>query len=194
MPSSTPKILSNIIEKILAIQPQRILDVGIGFGKWGFLCREYLECWKDRVHPKDWKVIIDGIEIWTPYVDLPWIKVLYNTIYIGDACDVVSKLSNYDLIIASDIIEHIEKYKGLALLDELYQRTNKCLVINIPIGPAWLHNVVVDNNPYEKHVSIWNIEELQAFGVKSKAFVSFSSWETPTRGGVIAFFIRNENV
>ena len=32
----------------IALKPFSILDIGSGFGKYGVLCREYLELWDGR--------------------------------------------------------------------------------------------------------------------------------------------------
>ena len=49
-------------------QPDSILDVGMGFGKYGFLSRKYLELFDGREKLNDWKRIIDSIEIFGNYV------------------------------------------------------------------------------------------------------------------------------
>ena len=33
---------------IIALKPFSVLDIGSGFGKYGVLCREYLELWDGR--------------------------------------------------------------------------------------------------------------------------------------------------
>lgn len=43
LPSSQYYHISKILELIIAIDPSSVLDVGTGFGKYGVLCREYLE-------------------------------------------------------------------------------------------------------------------------------------------------------
>lgn len=165
MPSSTPKIITPIVEEISKTNPTSVLDIGIGQGKWGFLCREYLESWNDRVFPNQWQVRIDGIEIFKDYVDyLPWIRQIYDEIYIGDASEI--DFSSYDLIIACDVIEHLPKEKGLTLINKCKEKANKCFIVNIPIGENWLNNKIVARNLYEKHQSIWNLGDLEKFEIK----------------------------
>ena len=80
MPSSTPQILNEFVTEILKIDPTSVLDIGIGFGKYGFLCREYLETWKGNTYPNQWKVRIDGIEVWQKCVDnFTWLNNLKLT-------------------------------------------------------------------------------------------------------------------
>ena len=161
MPSSTYKALPFILQEIIKTQPGSVLDIGIGFGKWGFLCREYLESWNNRVYPKDWEVQIDGIEIWKDYVErLPWLKTIYNTIHIGDACDVIDKLQSYDVIIAGDVIEHIDKTRGISLIKKLAEKARQKLILSIPLGSNWMGNKTVAGNPFESHQAIWNVLEI----------------------------------
>jgi hypothetical protein len=42
MPTSHPHQLNQIVELIMLTDPHSLLDVGIGFGKYGVLAREYL--------------------------------------------------------------------------------------------------------------------------------------------------------
>jgi len=71
MPSSAPDHIPAVLKHVMKLQPKRVLDVGVGYGKWGFLLREYLESWNDRVHPEDWEITITGVEVWEPYTRLP---------------------------------------------------------------------------------------------------------------------------
>jgi len=35
--------VSDVIMKIVTAEPATLLDIGVGFGRWGFLCRETLD-------------------------------------------------------------------------------------------------------------------------------------------------------
>jgi hypothetical protein len=70
MPSSSWKHISKTIEQIWDISPTSVLDIGIGFGKWGFLLREYLEVCQGRYQKSEWCIKIDGIEIFEPYIQI----------------------------------------------------------------------------------------------------------------------------
>ncbi|MCK4786738.1 MAG: hypothetical protein KAV87_23470, partial [Desulfobacteraceae bacterium] len=84
MPSSHWYQLNEIMELIILTQPKSILDVGVGFGKYGFLSREYLELFDGREKFDDWKRTIDGIEIFKDYIT-SLNKMIYDKIYIGNA-------------------------------------------------------------------------------------------------------------
>lgn len=43
MPTSHPNQINEIIQIAELLRPASVLDVGVGYGKYGFLLREYLE-------------------------------------------------------------------------------------------------------------------------------------------------------
>jgi hypothetical protein len=117
MPSSRPAIIPSVIHWVLQLNPQSILDVGVGFGKWGHLFREYtdiVQAARDtaRYHRPNWKVRVDGIEGHAAYLT-EMHQYLYNNVYTGDAARILPTLPAYDLIFFGDIIEHFTKPDGL---------------------------------------------------------------------------------
>ena len=45
MGSSAVELITPIVSLVQAAEPTSVLDIGVGFGKWGFLLREYIEVW-----------------------------------------------------------------------------------------------------------------------------------------------------
>ena len=104
------------------------LDIGFGFGKNGFLIREYAELWYgNNVDPKSWKHNIDGIEAFGDYIQ-DWHNQIYNKIYMGDALDVLPSLDKYDLIVMTDVLEHFEKDDGFKVLDLIFDKCDNFLI------------------------------------------------------------------
>jgi len=68
MGTSNWQNISYNIELIRKINPESILDIGVGFGRWGFLFREFLEIWDDENYSGKWKRKIDGVEIFPDYI------------------------------------------------------------------------------------------------------------------------------
>jgi 2-polyprenyl-3-methyl-5-hydroxy-6-metoxy-1,4-benzoquinol methylase len=121
VPSSNPDQINEIMSLVLGLRPESVLDIGIGFGKYGFLCREYLEiCYGSKKY-NDWQKRIDGIEAFEEYIT-PLQKQIYDNIYIGDANDVLPKLDEtYDLILLINILEHFSYKDGMKLLKQCKQ-------------------------------------------------------------------------
>lgn len=165
MPSSRPNTIPAVVHLIRQLKPASILDVGIGFGKWGHLFREYtdiLEAERDpaRYQKPNWKVRIDGIEGYAAYItDLH--RYVYNDIHIGNACELVKTLSPYDLIFAGDIIEHFEKTAGLQFLRDAVRLARRAVIITTPKYETGQENLC--GNELERHRSLWTAADFRAF-------------------------------
>jgi len=140
--------------------PTTVLDIGIGFGKYGFLMREHLDIRKRRYEKDSWKTRIDGIESYSAYIT-PMHEYLYDHLYTGDVLNLIDSLENYDLMILADVIEHLPKEDGLALLQKLFQKTNRAMVVSYPsiLGSEYLHW----DNPREKHHCVWTPKDFDGF-------------------------------
>lgn len=161
MPTSKPLALNHICNYILNQQPRRVLDIGIGFGKWGFLAREYTDIWQQRIKPPQWRTTIHGVEAYAEYIT-PASSYVYDDIFIGNAIEIIKTLDRYQLIICVAMLEHLEKNQGLAFLSDCKQKADVCFFA-LPVATslkAGRHNP----NPYERHKSQWKREELAQFG------------------------------
>jgi hypothetical protein len=157
MPTSDYHQISDVLHVIEQVGPAHVLDVGVGFGKWGFLCREILDVYYERVQPESWTTVIDGIEIYEPYRNPTW-SLAYNTIHIGDAREIVPQLGRYDLVICSDVIEHFTKPDGVALIDELLRHA-PIVIVTTPAGEA--PQGAAYGNVHETHLSSWTRADLR---------------------------------
>ena len=148
MPSSHWYQLNEIMELIIFSQPKSILDVGIGFGKYGFLSREYLELFDGREKYNDWKRTIDGIEIFQNYLT-SLNKMIYDKIYLGDALSILPTLDKkYDLILLVDILEHFNYDDGIRLL-KMCEQQGSNTIISTP--RHFFRQREMFSNPYEVH-------------------------------------------
>ena len=152
MPSSHWYQINEIMELIIYTQPKSILDIGVGFGKYGFLSREYLELFDGREKLWDWKIVIDGIEIFKDYITQLH-KLVYNQIDIGNVTDILPALDkNYDLILLIDVIEHLNFEEGEKLI-EMCQQHSKNIIISTP--KYFLQQPEMFGNPYEAHKAFY---------------------------------------
>lgn len=153
MGTSNWQNISYNIELIRKLNPMSILDVGIGFGRWGILFREFLEIWENARYDGNWERLIDGVEIFPSYIK-EYHKFFYDNIYTENALIHLRNTHKYyDLINCGDIIEHFVKAEGQELI-ELALDKSRYVMINIPIGKAWKQEGTVIN-PFEAHQSVW---------------------------------------
>jgi len=150
MPTSHWQQLNEIVGLIISIKPKSILDIGVGFGKYGMLAREYLELWDGRNIYNEWKVKIDGIEVFSQYKN-PIYDYIYNNIYFGNASEIVSLLGNkYDLALMIDVIEHFDKDVGLQLIKDCLNISNN-VIVSTPLSVTDQKSAF--NNQHETHRS-----------------------------------------
>lgn len=168
MPVSTSVHITHCLRYIITLRPRSILDIGCGFGMWGFLSRMYLDVAEERVQPSDWKMRIDGLELFEPYI-LSHQRSLYSNIIIGDVRELAPKVDQYDLIIAGDVIEHLDKDDGEEVIAQLYDKAKRALFVNIPLGDGWEHPER-HGNPGELHRSQWYVEDFYPYPNVTETF------------------------
>ena len=168
MPSSSHFHLSKMVDWVVRLEPRSVLDVGVGFGKWGFLCREFTDVSNQRYEPKTWQVRIDGIEAFADYAT-PTYPYIYNNIYYGDVRQLLPTLPDYDLCIIGDVIEHFTKEEGRALLETLRKKTAYILLSS----PTVFFQQELFQNPYETHRSFWTVEDFDGFEFE---YDEFEKW------------------
>ena len=145
---------------VIALKPFSVLDIGSGFGKYGVLCREYLELWDGR---REYKFLrrIDGVEVFENYIT-PLHKFIYNNIYTENITELIKKIDyKYDLVLLIDVLEHFTKEEGTWLLNTLLSK-NKGIIIGTPKNPSNQKDTF--DNVFETHKSIWKKDELTSFG------------------------------
>jgi hypothetical protein len=172
MPVSRPFVLSWLAEQVIELKPKSILDVGIGFGLNGLLFRQYTDAWNGDY--KNWKTKIDGVEISGDYI-LPHHYEIYDNVMIGDALTV--DITNYDLIYAGDIFEHLKKEDGLKLLEKLRSKS-RILIIVTPL--KMLPQGTLYGNEYETHICQWRKEDFvgaETFVIGNALVIKYSNFQ-----------------
>ncbi|MDQ2685271.1 MAG: class I SAM-dependent methyltransferase [Thermoproteota archaeon] len=160
MPSSQYYHISKIMEMIISVDPKSVLDMGSGFGKFGVLCREYLELWDGR-QKYEFNRRIDCVEVFQKYIS-PLYEYVYDNVYNNNILEVAPKLDiKYDLILLIDVLEHFEKNDGVNLLKTLLAN-NECILVSTPKKPTAQKDAF--DNVYETHRSVWSAEELSSLG------------------------------
>jgi hypothetical protein len=138
-----------------------ILDVGAGFGKYGVLCREYLELWDGRYQYHDFQRRIDAVEVFADYIT-PVHRFIYNNVYTEDILTLIPKLDiKYDMVLLIDVLEHFEHPIGQNLLERLLtiDRKAKGVLVSTPKNPS--PQKAKFGNHYEIHRARWTEDELK---------------------------------
>jgi hypothetical protein len=144
-----------VATELQKLEPRSILDIGVGFGKWGVVAREYLEAWHGRFRREEWRVRIEGIEIFEGYRNPIW-AAAYDQIHIGDATQILSGLGQFDVGLICDVIEHIEKPVGRQLIDQLLDHC-QTVILTTPLS-FWPQGEE-HGNVSQKHLCLWRPED-----------------------------------
>jgi hypothetical protein len=169
MPSSRPYGLTYICQRIIDLQPRSVLDIGFGFGKMGFLAREYTDVWNERFYSGGWnRTRIDGIEAYAPYItELQ--RQIYDNIYVGEAIEVMKNPrlffpdKPYELTLCCDMLEHLSEEDGFQLL-ELIKTFSKRAIVTTPDPSVFTKQGAVYGNDYERHLHCWTPSALAIHG------------------------------
>jgi hypothetical protein len=136
MPSSDPTTIPYVLRLVSTLEPESILDVGAGNGRYGFLFRELLDMNYARF--KQWKYRIDAVEIETDYLN-PVHNYVYNNVFIGDWLDVEIAF-HYDLVFMGDVLEHFRESEWQDALKKARDLADTVIVVS----PNW------DGSSYQK--------------------------------------------
>lgn len=166
MPTSTFHHVHLVCHWVSELRPRSVLDVGVGFGKWGHLFREVLDISASGTDPArydrpNWQARIDGIEGYPQYLT-EMHRFLYNEIYVGDMCRVLPTLGKYDVIFAGDVIEHVEKAQGQQFLRDALDHANEAVVVSTPAYET--QQGAAAGNDFEVHRSQWTARDFRRLG------------------------------
>lgn len=165
MPTSDPRVIEAGCGEIISLKPKSVLDIGVGFGKWGALAREYTDIWQGRFYKDEWETYITGIEIHERYKNPMW--SIYNEVHIGNAQEVIQRLEarerRYDLAIMMDVLEHFLKIDGQELIANTLEVASNFMV-------SWCNSAQKDvrDNKYEDHISCWSVKDFKEMGFLKK--------------------------
>ncbi len=164
MPSSRPEHIPIVLRLVQQLAPESILDVGVGFGKWGHLFREYTDIRASETEPpryarENWRTRIDGIEGHAAYLT-PAHRFFYDRLYLGDMRTTIHGTDIYDLVFLGDVIEHVEKHEGRDLLRACLAHARKAVIVTTPASDT--PQAAVCGNPLEVHRSAWRATDFAA--------------------------------
>ncbi len=165
MASSFSSQIPTIIHLIQKLSPKSVLDIGKGFGKYGFLIHEYIGINnKERVDPKvtmadQSRVKIDAVEVDEDLL-LPHLSQFYNKVFFGDVFSIQEKFEDYDLILMIDVIEHLDKQKAIELLKNFLLKNSTVLIAT----PIHFFQQELYGSDFEHHISHWKLSDFKQLG------------------------------
>lgn len=99
--------------------------------------------------------------------------------------------NSYDLVMAFDLIEHLEKHNGYLLLYQMERVAKHAAFIFAPNGMVW--QAPSSTNPFQAHISGWTSGEFSKLGWTVHGSIGlrslFGAYSAPKRKGSIFLFI-----
>lgn len=146
-------IKSNVDKKI-----KTIIDLGCGDGSFT----------KDISSGEDW--VITGLELYDSSIRQAKKLGIYKHIIRGDITKIPEKIKHkkYDLTLAIQVIEHLNKQQGELALKKWESLARRKIIISTPVGYIKFDRVEKekDKNKLQKHLSGWSPEEFRQRGYK----------------------------
>ena len=162
--SSSPAILDPVV--IPLIQGPRILDVGCGLGKWGYLC--LTNYWETYGAQQGTIPEITGIDAFLPNVMRLREQNVYREVLHALCPPLPFGDQTFNTVLLIEVIEHLEKNAAFHLISEAQRVAQHRVVLSTPNFPSFRpgHETLTGFNPLEAHVSYWERRTLKKFGFK----------------------------
>lgn len=144
MPQSPDEIISAVLRRVGKFKkcPGTVMDLGCGWGKFG---RSLKEKYPD--------IEIDGVEIFLKNASRAINNVtelgvqVYRQVFVEDVVKVSVDLYKYDLIIALELLDKLEKEQAICLIKKLKGK----LIFSLPL--IYYDGNMGDKNPFEVSLS-----------------------------------------
>jgi hypothetical protein len=149
--------------------PSSVLDFGVGNGQYGLHVRQVLDISQGRLYKDDWKVLLEGIEVFPQYHNPIW-DYAYNKVHITDGHEFLKSCERkFDLIIMCDVIEHFERDVALNLI-QLMRAKARTVLITTPHG-AYPQGAAFGNQA-ECHRSEWYPQDFDQLGAVTRTIAT----------------------
>lgn len=105
-----------------------------------------------------------GVDIFQPSIDASRKNNIHDSYVRCDVMDIDKKFkkNSFDAVIALDLIEHIDKKKGSALLSKMEHIACRKVILLTPNG--FINQDPYEDNPYQVHKSGWSVDDFEQRG------------------------------
>lgn len=114
-----------------------------------------------------------GIDIFGPDVKISKSSKIHNSYTNGDIrkLNTYFKPKSFDAVIALDVVEHLQKKDSLTLIKRMENIARKKVIILTP--NVFYRQKPIQGNPYQEHLSAWNIKDFVKLGYIVKGLRGF---------------------
>jgi len=115
-----------------------------------------------------------GVDAFKPSIEKSKKAGIHNKYYLANVMDIGKKFkeNSFDVVLASDLIEHLKKKEGCKLIRMMEKIAKKRVIIFTPNG--FLPQKKFENNDWQIHKSGWTAKEMKKKGYK---IIGINGWE-----------------
>lgn len=115
-----------------------------------------------------------GVDTFQPSIDQSKMKDIHNEYYMMNVLEMDKFFpeKSFDCVIATDLIEHLEKQDGFKLIEIMEKLAKKKVIIFTPNG--FLEQKEYDGNKYQVHLSGWDSGEMKKLGYR---VIGINGWK-----------------
>ncbi len=117
-----------------------------------------------------------GLDVFLPSIEKAKASETHTEFVLEDVKTYLERMpdNSFDAVIALDLIEHLTKEDGFWLIKQMERLAKKKVLIFTPNG--FVPQTPYDNNPWQEHISGWEISEMHKFGYTVLGFGGNKNW------------------
>ena len=131
-----------------------VIDIGCGKGIWGYLLCALREN----------MIYLCSVDITPTYLKFVKERNVYDDLILCDCTCLPFRDRSFDLVLLSEVLEHLEKKQGYTMLKQLERIARQLIIVTVPQG--LLKQEGVGGIDAEKHRSAWYTSEFKKLGYK----------------------------
>ena len=147
--------LEDPISWIIDPSAESILDLGCGQGNTTKVIKARHTHIKRAV----------GVELFDEYIEAARNENIFEEVIKKDVRQIVFPDNSFDVVIASQVIEHLEQEEAWKLIEKMNKIARKQVIVSTPIGECY--HPEVDGNELQLHKSYYFPKDLELKGFKT---------------------------
>ena len=162
------------------LDSKKFLDLGCGKGIWGYLLRAEM---------KGDNAFMVGIDVYLKNLVFTRSFRIYDDVVLADTTFLPFRRSSFDISLASEIIEHVDKKLHDQFFIDVERVTSEMVVLTTPNGPWELNSKSHYDNIHEYHLSAQSVSELRSNGYSVRG-IGFKFLND--RGPLVCLLMQND--
>jgi len=155
MPIGCYSLVPHVAHRLVTRRPRSVLDLGIGFGNYGAVVRQWLDC-----GAPPWDTYLVGVEAWEAYRNPVW--QLYNLVVVDTIESFLDQQAGqFECVLLMDVLEHFEKERGAAIVDRIKQIVAPGGLFVVGTPAIFCEQDAVHGNAFERHRALWTADDFR---------------------------------